>query len=48
MECFAWAVAEHGSTGAESVARSAAFVLPDVLTELVEDLGQELGHADAK
>ncbi len=45
LHCFAWAVAKSCKTGAVSKARSASFMLPDKLAELVKQ-GMELGDAD--
>lgn len=47
LYCMAWAVAKSPLSGAVSQARSAEFLLPPALAELVED-GMELGHADDK
>eukprot|EP00976_Prorocentrum_cordatum_P048738 983304-Prorocentrum_minimum.AAC.2 len=45
LECFAWVVVKSGSEGAEAKARSASFVLPTEVAELVRG-GMELGDAD--
>mmetsp|Transcript_30020 Transcript_30020/g.50476 ORF Transcript_30020/g.50476 Transcript_30020/m.50476 type:complete len:181 (-) Transcript_30020:288-830(-) len=45
LECFAWVVIKSGPEGAESKARSASFVLPKEVADLVRD-GMELGDAD--
>mmetsp|Transcript_33257 Transcript_33257/g.72564 ORF Transcript_33257/g.72564 Transcript_33257/m.72564 type:complete len:119 (+) Transcript_33257:158-514(+) len=45
LECFAWVVVKSGSEGAESKARSASFVLPKEVANLVRG-GMELGDAD--
>lgn len=43
LECFAWLVAYNGSNF--GVARTAAFMLPKAISDLV-DGGMELGHAN--
>jgi hypothetical protein len=45
LHCFAWALVASGSTGAVSKARSASFMLPDKVAQLVGQ-GMELGDAD--
>ena len=45
LHCFAWAVVRSQRTGALSKARSASFMLPDQIVQLVRQ-GVELGDAD--
>lgn len=45
LECFAYAVVRGGANSMESKARSASFVLPEEIAQLVRG-GMELGDAD--
>ncbi len=45
LHCFAWAVVRSQRTGAVSKARSASFMLPEQIVQLVRQ-GVELGDAD--
>lgn len=47
LHCFAWAVVQSNATGAISKARSASFMLPDKIAQLIQQ-GVELGDADDK
>eukprot|EP00238_Polyblepharides_amylifera_P000566 CAMPEP_0196571994 /NCGR_PEP_ID=MMETSP1081-20130531/2118_1 /TAXON_ID=36882 /ORGANISM="Pyramimonas amylifera, Strain CCMP720" /LENGTH=205 /DNA_ID=CAMNT_0041889149 /DNA_START=199 /DNA_END=816 /DNA_ORIENTATION=+ len=47
LECFAWVVLRRGAFGKEYKARSASFMLPKRISDLVIS-GMELGEADNK
>mmetsp|Transcript_30510 Transcript_30510/g.72653 ORF Transcript_30510/g.72653 Transcript_30510/m.72653 type:complete len:196 (-) Transcript_30510:344-931(-) len=47
LECFAWIVVRSSTTGAEGRARTASFLLPERVADLVRN-GMELGEADDK